>query len=830
MNRLGKIVGSMLAIAGFCVQTSAALPIGGRVVDWQGRPVDGAEVAVYQKYRENQKQYGRLAGPVVRTDERGCFALEADIRSQYDTFIVARKEGLALAWDGLNYGGNAKVEGRFLLVLERPAELTGVVVDHAGKPVADARVWALPKTSYHSRLYQRPMVAPEEWFTTQSDADGRFRFVSFAGDVNCDFRVTAPSRSVTYEFTTRYQNSCGFEVGRTDIRLVLPQEGKVTGQTVDSRTGQPVPNVRLVIRANKEREDIANLYIPHCTQSDAEGHFEFPGVPAGKHLVEVFVASDDTADWTGTPVEIETPAPAARTGVEVAISKGGVIEVAARNARTGKPLSRIATNASQREPLIWAITVTDAEGTARLRVRPGEFDVAAWQTGFVTWHAPGPVRVAEGQTVRLEAQLEPGPRLSGIVRDRSGNAVEGAFIKPHPWGDECYSDEAGRFSVGYDAARGTQGACMMALDARNNRAAVAQLRDPNEPLTLTLKPAVQVTGHIADPNGAPIPAARVALSVAVTNRLSNLGPETLTDADGRFHLMAVAPLADVFDYRISVHAPDYGPKTYDKVSVGGDPGATCDLGTITLPPANAAVSGVVVDADGIPAPRIPIFLGRGRDGPRQPRKSTATNAEGRFCLTRICEGPLHLQANFRSSPGGSAGTTARTGHSDVRIVLPGSLSQPKSLLEKALPALSKIAPALPSDAGQDDALLVCFFDMNQRPSRHCVRHLAQKANQLKDKKISMIALQAAPCKAQALADWAEDQKVPFPVVATTADQTTLRLDWGVQSLPWLILTDAQQIVRAEGFAPSELDGKIEDLKGSRTRRKYGTTGSWSYGR
>ena len=36
-----------------------------------------------------------------------------------------------------------------------------------------------------------------------------------------------------------------------------------------------------------------------------------------------------------------------------------------------------------------------------------------------------------------------------------------------------------------------------------------------------------------------------------------------------------------------------------------------------------------------------------------------------------------------------------------------------------------------------------------------------------------------------------------------------RFTWGVRSLPWLILTDAKHVVRAEGFALTELDDKIE---------------------
>jgi hypothetical protein len=36
----------------------------------------------------------------------------------------------------------------------------------------------------------------------------------------------------------------------------------------------------------------------------------------------------------------------------------------------------------------------------------------------------------------------------------------------------------------------------------------------------------------------------------------------------------------------------------------------------------------------------------------------------------------------------------------------------------------------------------------------------------------------------------------------------MRLSWGIQSLTWLILTDKNHVVTAEGFAVNELDEKI----------------------
>lgn len=44
------------------------------------------------------------------------------------------------------------------------------------------------------------------------------------------------------------------------------------------------------------------------------------------------------------------------------------------------------------------------------------------------------------------------------------------------------------------------------------------------------------------------------------------------------------------------------------------------------------------------------------------------------------------------------------------------------------------------------------------------------------------------------------------------DKEKLKFNWGVKSLPWLILTDNERIVQAEAFALGELDGRIETVK------------------
>jgi len=52
-------------------------------------------------------------------------------------------------------------------------------------------------------------------------------------------------------------------------------------------------------------------------------------------------------------------------------------------------------------------------------------------------------------------------------------------------------------------------------------------------------------------------------------------------------------------------------------------------------------------------------------------------------------------------------------------------------------------------------------------------------------------------------------KIPFAVRMVEGDEEKTRFTWGVRSLPWLILTDQEHIVRSNGFSLGELNEKIQ---------------------
>ena len=132
-------------------------------------------------------------------------------------------------------------------------------------------------------------------------------------------------------------------------------------------------------------------------------------------------------------------------------------------------------------------------------------------------------------------------------------------------------------------------------------------------------------------------------------------------------------------------------------------------------------------------------------------------------------------------------------------------------VNKPLPKFEGVKLGLSADQIENRAILLCFFDLEQRPSRHCIIQLAKQVEQLKQKGITVLAVQALKIDENTLKEWITKYNIPFTIGAITADVEKARFIWGVRSLPWLILTDKNHVVCAEGFSMSELDEKINAI-------------------
>jgi len=132
------------------------------------------------------------------------------------------------------------------------------------------------------------------------------------------------------------------------------------------------------------------------------------------------------------------------------------------------------------------------------------------------------------------------------------------------------------------------------------------------------------------------------------------------------------------------------------------------------------------------------------------------------------------------------------------------------LVDKPLPSLDGLDTKFCTKAAEAKNILICFWDMNQRPSRHLVKELAKKANDLKEKPVVVVCVQALKVKRAELDEWVKENNIQFEVGMIEGDVKKVRFKWGVRSLPWLILTDSNHIVRAEGLTIGQLNEEIKE--------------------
>ncbi|MHC4559436.1 MAG: carboxypeptidase regulatory-like domain-containing protein, partial [Planctomycetota bacterium] len=343
-----------------------------------------------------------------------------------------------------------------------------------------------------------------------------------------------------------------------------------------------------------------------------------------------------------------------------------------------------------------------------------------------------------------------------------------------------------------------------------NLAAAVPIDEDIRRLEVTLKPAVTLTGKVLDPDGKAIANARVNTMIRGPRWGSTIGSRelTMTDEEGKFEIRAIP--ADN-KYNLYTRAEGYGENRGEEINTEDAVNNHLNIGTITLALANLSVSGMVVDDNDKPVAGVRISC----YGDDQPRRNTQTDTEGKFTLEKVCAGKMRISANKSGTPRLYGNIETEGGATDVSIVISqrssSSRYQPKrppSLVGRPLPELRDLKIDLSPADVKDKMILVCFWDMQQRPSRNCIMRLARQAQQLKQKGITVVAVQSSTIDENALNQWVKKYNIPFTVGMVEGDEEKTKFAWGVRSLPWLILADRKHVVRSGGFGINDLNEKI----------------------
>jgi protocatechuate 3,4-dioxygenase beta subunit len=792
----------------------------GRVIDYQARPVSGAEVICYGTGNLLSSREYEIRGR-TETMSDGRFALEVK-KEQSTPLLVAGKPGLALGWAQISSFDELVPTIR----LGRPGFFKGTILDTAGSPLPGALVRICLTNKMMMNSYISPLV-PESWFTSKTDAEGQFVFDKVPAGATADFHVEAPGMASKWTFCDfGLDEGEQFIAGSGDIRIVLVPEARINGRVIDEKTDKPVGGVQIRILSSNS---VVGRYKPEPVKTDPEGRFEIAGLAGGEYLLRL---EADKEGFGCLPVTVE---PGQRlSGVKIIRNKGIAFEVFVYNPNDEAPVENARVNIWQQETAAGCTMFkqtlhSDSNGLTQFRVPKGECEIEVVKLGYgTTSFSRQDMKIDTGQLQRKEIPLDRSAYiLSGVVVDEQGRTLSGASVMQWGFGPRALTDSNGKFdtsNIYMFTSRLPSSVRVLARHVPSGLGAIGKLEDPSRSGELhgqlVLKPAYTFTGKVVNPAGRSIPSAYVKLLQAgggsgqITGAHSKMVTEVTTDTDGVYCIRSIPHPGDSSSdvCVIAAYAEGFGPTIFSGISFDDAVDRTVQLKPIVLRPADRAIAGVVVDSNeqAVAGALVRAYgpkLDGGFDSPVYGK--TLTDAQGRFRITGLCNKSVTVHA---ISPWGQKhrGTTlAHAGNENVRIVLRRVLQFGESLAGKALPELKDLnVDFSPADAA-DKMILLCFFDMEQRPSRNCLRQLSAKAQELNARDVVIAAVQISKVDENTLAEWLKDNDMPFPVGMNDGDQQQARFAWGVKSLPWLILTDKKHIVIAEGFAVGDLENKLK---------------------
>jgi protocatechuate 3,4-dioxygenase beta subunit len=793
----------------------------GKVVDSQKQPLAGVKVGLYKiKALMQTLSYDVEVVEQITTKDDGGFVLEREASDDYtyQFTVFAEKKGLAIGWANWH---NIKEDIEAEITLTKAEILAGKVVDGSGGPIGDVDITIFfMMIAGNEQPHYLVGKASDKLLATKTNANGEFTFNQIPAGATAEFIAQKPGFATvtTFEPTGFSFNALTYSAGQKDIKIEIEPEAKIEGIVVEKGTDKPVSDIQLMARQGKNQLNYG--YEP--VVSNADGTFIISALAAGVHIVQIVASREELADWIAETVEVTTEAGKTQSGIKIEASKGGMLEVSITNAEK-KPVEKASVSVHQEETDQWLHCRSDKDGLAKIRLLAGDYQMrGVHKEGYSSSQEQNAITIQENETVRIDIELAEAPKITGTVRDDAGKPVEGASVKMFPGGshNEVKTDTKGRFDLAWDPGRwGSQQSdtvhCLVVRHTDRNLAAVQEVEEDTKTVDIKLAKGVVFSGVVVDTEGEPIAEAKITVMLRMSRWGSSITDwrrgGAVTDAKGKFEVKAIPPERK---YSVQASGEGYGKHQVDAFADDAEDGRL-DVGRLTLTLANLSVSGIVVDSDDKPASGARLYA----YGEGQPDShDIMTDAEGKFIIEKVCPGKIRISANTQGNKRLHGSVQTEGGATDVKIVVGERSSsgrfvpkQPPSLVGKSLPVLDGLGLQIDPDEIAGKSILVCFWDMQQRPSRHCVKELAKQADQLKEKGTVVIAVQASTVDKNKLDELVKKYDLPFPVGMIEADEEKTKFSWGVKSLPWLILTDKKHIVSSNGFSLSELDEKMKEM-------------------
>jgi protocatechuate 3,4-dioxygenase beta subunit len=527
----------------------------GIVKDERGQPIPGAEVELMREMRfqsrGGQAQFSFVGGPGTRprkeTGADGRFEFKGLATGDYTLTVTKRGYGRERV-DPVKIADGRASEP--IEVVVRPgATISGYVRDKAGNGAPGYRVSARSAgAGARGPMGAGPFGGPSTEEPTGPDGA---------------FVIEGVGAGETYELQVFGESGlgprkAGISAPADGVELVVDGRGRIRGTALDADTSRALRDFEVSYEPSREGGMVFRFAGPRGRGRGAgepaafhadDGTFTLDDVPAGKWDVQVRSSGYQSARLGGVLVEEG----ATVEGVDVRLSRGGVISGRVTDARSAKPVRDAAVRAE-----------LSGGGGPRMRFGPdgggqeassdadGQFQIAGLTAGSYTVTATHPEWSEATEKVdlkeavaSLDLKMTTGAAVGGTVIGAGQRPVAGASVAlsaggggmtgPFDSGDQSsITDAAGRFR--FERLTAGRYSLIASLRGQSSSSAevVMQQGDPGRDVTLTLGAGATLKGFVT---GLP-EAQRAAVNVNAS------GPEdffasTRTGADGAFEFSGV---------------------------------------------------------------------------------------------------------------------------------------------------------------------------------------------------------------------------------------------------------------------------------------------------
>ncbi len=247
-----------------------------------------------------------------------------------------------------------------------------------------------------------------------------------------------------------------------------------------------------------------------------------------------------------------------------------------------------------------------------------------------------------------EAQTD-GLIITGIVRDKAGNPVEGAELTVLAFGASAdavggySSDSEGKFYMNYSmfplpmiplgVRFPLDRMYLMARDPSSNQAATIPINRNTKKMDITLSKGAILTGRVVGPDNQPIPGAEILLRLS-SGRWADIVPlhDLKTSKEGRYEIKAVP-----YEHRYVITAKAHGFYSDDvRIDLRNVSSEVVEQSTLILKPVpeDQVIRGRIVSERGVPIFGATVII----DDSEQPQQKTKTDRSGSFVFNRVAQG------------------------------------------------------------------------------------------------------------------------------------------------------------------------------------------------